>query len=321
MTKITQLNLMKTSFLAQRGIALITALLVVALATIIAVTMMMRQQLDLRRTENLIHSEQAYQYALGGEHWASLILLRDRQQNVVDHLQELWATTLPSLPIEGGYLQAQLEDLQSRFNLNNLLTKEGKMSAPDVAYFERLLSLLELPRNLGSAVVDWIDHDVEPQISEGAEDLAYLTKTPAYRTANQFFKSPSELRLVKGFDQENYNKLAPYITALPSRTLINVNTAPALILMALVSEEVSESDISSLLATRSEVFFKTTMDFSTHPALAGLKVKTELLSVNSDFFQLTLKSQVGRGHAQISSLLYRSSDQVKVISRHQGLQF
>jgi len=297
----------------------VTALLVVALATIVAVEMMTRQQLDIRRTENMINGDQAYQYALGGENWAVLILLRDRQHSSIDHLNEIWATELPPLPIEGGYLQAHLEDLQSRFNLNNLLTKEGKVNPKEVAYFERLLNLLELPPTLIPAIIDWIDSDHDPQIADGAEDDVYLAKNPAYRTANTLLNNPSELRSVSGFDPESYNKLAPYITTLPSPTLININTAPALILRAL-APEIKESDIASLIAEREQQFFKTKPEFLEHPAFAGLKLNDELISVASDFFLLTIKTQVGRGQAQLTSVLHRLSDKVNVISRNQGLQ-
>jgi len=96
-------------------------LLIVALATVTAVAMTTRQQFDIRRTANLLNSEQAYLYALGGEEWAKQILLRDAAKNKFDHTKELWALPLPPTFISGGNLQGHIEDLQSRFNLNNLV--------------------------------------------------------------------------------------------------------------------------------------------------------------------------------------------------------
>ena len=97
-----------------KGVALITALLIVALATITAVAITTRQQLDIHRTANIINGEQAYMYALGGEEWVKQILLDDN--NAIDSFQDNWAISMPALPITGGSIQGQVEDLQGRFS-------------------------------------------------------------------------------------------------------------------------------------------------------------------------------------------------------------
>ena len=125
------------------GVALITALLVVALATITAVAMLNQQQLEIRRTINVLNYDQATLYALGGETWAKRILLRDLQYSKIDSLQELWAIPLPATVVVGGSIQGQIQDLQRYFNLNNVI-KEGRVSSEDVAFFERLLITLDL---------------------------------------------------------------------------------------------------------------------------------------------------------------------------------
>jgi len=124
----------------QQGVALITALLVVALATIAAVAMTTRQQLDIHRTANIINGEQAYIYALGGESWIKQILLRDN--NKTDSIHDLWAMPMPPLAIPGGSVQGQVEDLQSRFNLNNLV-KEGQASPEDLPQSNTCLSYIK----------------------------------------------------------------------------------------------------------------------------------------------------------------------------------
>ncbi|MDY6992985.1 MAG: type II secretion system minor pseudopilin GspK, partial [Pseudomonadota bacterium] len=216
---------------AARGVALITALLVVALTTVLAVAMMTQQQLTIRRTMNLINRDQAYCYALGAEQWSQQLLLRDDPE--IDSLDEHWATPLPPLPIPGGSLQGQLEDLQARFNLNNLILSTPESLTAELKFFERLLSVLELPTSLAQVVLDWLDDDITPQVPHGAEDDRYLIKTPAYRAANGLFKSPSEIRLLAGIDAQKYEKLIPYISTLPTLTAININTAPLPILRAL----------------------------------------------------------------------------------------
>jgi len=297
----------------QKGIALITVLLIVALATFAAVAMTTRQQVDIRRTANVINGEQAYLYALGGESWVKRILLRDAKKSSIDSLNEVWATRLPALPIPGGSLQAQLEDLQSRFNLNNLV-KEDQASPKDIVLFERLLGVLDLSPELAQVVVDWIDSDQEIRYPNGAEDNAYLIKTPAYRTSNTLFSSPSEIRLLSGFDKESYQKLLPYISTLPIRTQINVNTAPLPILMAFV-KDLSETDARALIAARDEKPFESVQDFLSHDALAGLQVEAQKLSVSSAFFLFTAQVEIDRARAQLSSVLHRLPNKVKIVMR------
>ena len=304
------------SYAIQNGVALITALLIVALATIITVAMTTRQQIDIRRTANIINSEQAYMYALGAENWVRRILLRDAKSNKIDSFNDIWAIPIPPLPIVGGVVQGQIEDLQSRFNLNNLI-KEGQASAEDIIFFERLLAILELPPALAQVAVDWIDNDMEPQMPHGAEDNAYLTKTPAYRTSNTLFTNPTEMRLLAGIDNESYQKLLPYISTLPTYSPININTAPLEILMALV-KELSESDAQTLIADREKKPFQSIQDFLIHDALAGLEIKANNLSVSSDYFLLTAQVQIDKAQTQLNSILYRSSDKVEIIMRSQG---
>lgn len=300
----------------ENGVALITVLLVVAIATLTAVAMMTRQQLDIYRTANLLNTEQAYLYALGGESWAKRILWHDGKETQVDNLTEIWATPLPPLPILGGTLQGSLEDLQGRFNLNNLVT-EGKVSPEDVVRLERLLTALELSPGLAQVMVDWIDADLEPLIPNGAEDNAYLIRTPAYRTSNTLFNSPSEILLLAGMDQASYEKLSPYICTLPTRTLINVNTAPPLVLRVLASE-LSVEQTQKLVIERDKKPFQTVQDFLVLEALAGLQVEAKSITVTSDYFLLTVQVEIDRATAQLKSVLYRSPEKVTVVMRGRG---
>jgi general secretion pathway protein K len=115
----------------QAGVALITVLLIVFLASTAAVSLASVQQLTIRRSTLLLHREQARLYALGAEQWAVAVLKRDQQSNQdnVDDLSEPWANLPPSLPIEGGKISARIEDLQGRFNLNNLIKSASQLSS------------------------------------------------------------------------------------------------------------------------------------------------------------------------------------------------
>jgi general secretion pathway protein K len=302
----------------QQGVALIIALLVVSFATLLAVAMTTRLQLDIARTANIIQGDQAYLYTLAGESWAKRILFRDGKNTTIDSLNEVWATSLLPLPLPGGVIQVQLEDLQSRFNLNNLVNNDQPNWAA-ITVLQRLLTILDLPPELAAVVVDWIDSNNEPQLPNGAEENTYLAKTPAYRTANRPLRSPSELRLLAGFDTDSYRKLLPYVTTLLTPTLININTASLPILRAVVTD-LSEVNAQAIIATRQNQPFNSLPDFLVHEALAGLKVETNNLAVSSQYFLFTASVQIGRGKAQLSSILHRLPHTVQVIFRAQNTE-
>jgi len=293
----------------QHGVALITVMLIVALATITAVAMTTRQQFDIYRTANLINNDQAYLYALGGESWIKKILLRDSKK--VDNLQDIWATSIPALPVPGGYITGQTIDLQGKFNLNNLLQDDGKISSKDIIVLERLLNILELPISLAQIIVDWIDNNEEPLIN-GAEDNVYLMKNPAYRTANRLLFDPSEIRLL--VEIEEYYKLLPYISTLPTRTSININTTSDKILMALV-EGLAENEVIRLISEREQQPFSSIQNFVTHDILAGLKIHDENISVTSSYFLFAAEVKIAQGRAKLNSVLHRT-DQIKIIMRN-----
>jgi general secretion pathway protein K len=165
--------------------------------------------------------------------------------------------------------------------------------------------------------VDWIDDNLETGFPVGAEDDTYLLNKPAYRTSNTLLSSPSEIRLLADFDNDSYQKLLPYISTLPTRTLINVNTAPLPILMAL-AEGLNEADAITIIATRDKKPFESVQDFLAHDALTGLKVETESLSVVSAYFLLMTQVQIDRVQTKLSSVLYRLSNLVTVIMRVNG---
>ncbi|QKT03019.1 type II secretion system minor pseudopilin GspK [Ectothiorhodospiraceae bacterium 2226] len=300
----------------QRGVALITALLVVALATIAAVAMAARQHVDIRRSANVLMHDQAYQYAVAGEQWAAQILMRDRRDNDTDHLGEPWAQVLPPMPLDEGTLAGALEDLQGRFNLNNLLLESGEPSLPDVARFMRLLHVLELDDALVDTVLDWIDPNIEPTVPDGAEDTHYLGLEAPYRTPNQLMASVSELRLIKGVDAEVYQALAPYVTALPGRTAINVNTAPAPVIAALAPAGMSLPEAEALVEARDEEGYP---DLDTFLAqFPGQDVSTDGLSLATAHFLLRVEVRMGSARLNLYSVLQRHDQGVVTLARGQG---
>ena len=311
-----------------RGVALITALLVVALVTIIAVGMAARQQVDIRRAGNILDGDQAYLFTLGVESWAQGVLAQDfrdgQTKNIVsDTLNEDWATALPPIEVAGGKVAGKIEDLQGRFNLNNLWVNNA-VSPLDLLIFQRLLTHLHLDPDLAHAVIDWIDVNVD-QLPNGAEDLDYLDRKPSYRTANAAMVSASELALVKGYTPEIVKALEPYVTALPLRaaigtgspvllpTPINVNTAPAPVLAALV-DKLDAAGAARLLDVREGKGFAVINQFTD---IVG--AVTAPASVSSNHFLVTATGEAGRGQVQLHTLLYRDpTGKVQVLMRAIG---
>jgi general secretion pathway protein K len=214
-----------------RGVALIIALVVVALATVMATRIGAQSALDQRRAANLLAQEQAFQVALGAETWAIEVLRADYEHNNRQvTLDQPWATPLPPMPIDGGELTGRLEDLAGRFNVNNLVNADGTKNAFAFAWFQRLLTQLQLEPKWASLLLDWIDPDTIADGVDGAEDGVYTGFSPPYRPPNRPITSTSELLALPGFGIERYRLLAPYIAALPVATPLNVCTASGLVL-------------------------------------------------------------------------------------------
>lgn len=297
----------------QRGVALVTALLIVSLATVAAAAMATRLQVDMRRTANLLHGEQAYAYAIAAESWAIVELRRDAGESEHDALGEDWATALPPIAVEGGFVNGHIYDLQGRFNVNTLVTQDGKPADRQLAYYQRLLTVLGLEPELAPALLDWIDADINATFPDGAEDDVYLLAQPPYRAANRPLTSISELRLVQGYTPEVMAVLSPHVTALPGQTAINVNTATAAVLQAL-HEQLTESDVEALLTDRGEDGYTELDGFLASDALAGLQLEVEL-DVKSDWFSVLTDVTVGRGLARLESRVYRDKQSLQVVDR------
>lgn len=225
----------------QQGIAIITVMLIVALAAVTTTAMMSNQHLFIRRAASYQALEQAQALAVAGERFSAAILKRDFDsdgQSPVDSREDGWAISIPPLPIAGGTITGCIHDLNGQFNLNNLVDAQGKVDSNQLHILRRLLGELALPTETASAIADWIDSDDQPQ-DDGAEFEYYSALEAPYRAANRPMQSTSELRLVRGLNGTDtdsldaYNSLLPYVSALPRGTTININTAPPALLEAL----------------------------------------------------------------------------------------
>ena len=303
----------------QRGVAIITALLIVAIATTVSVTISTRLQLDVRRTGNMIGGDQAYLYTLAAESWSRRILRIDREESQIDHLGENWAIELPPLPVEGGYIQGKMTDLQSCLNLNNLLATNTDNSVSRVR-LERMLDNLGIDKGNTQAIIDWIDNDLQTTIPDGAEDVYYMNLERPYRSANAPLQSVSELRLIRGFeDPKVYNTVLPHVCAFGVSAPININTASEEVLRSL-ADNISDNDVEQIIERRTETAFNNINEFTGFNDLKKKIASTEGLSVDTEYFMLVTKSTIGQVTTIVYSIIHRSNDgKITVIARSQGV--
>lgn len=218
----------------QRGIALLVAVLLVALGTIVAAAVAYESAMTARRGTSTYAFDQAVLIGEGAEALAAYGLRQIAQSNSKEiYVGQGWDKPLGPLEVVPGVmLEASLEDLQGRFNINNLVTTYGVPDEVNVAAFTHLLELVGLEPKWTGYLVDWIDRNDQPSIPEGAEDSVYMGQTLPYRTANRYITSISELLALPEFGRDRYLALAPYITALPNGAKLNVCTASAVVLDA-----------------------------------------------------------------------------------------
>jgi len=304
----------------QRGVAIITALLIVTIATTVSITISTRLQLDVRRTGNLIAQDQAQLYLLAAEEWSQRILRQDKQDSTSDSLDEAWAIELPPIPVDGGSIQGRLTDLHACLNINTLVAGNA-IDATSKDRLSQLFSRLGVKGDLTQAIADWIDSDQETSNPNGAEDGYYLNLETPYRTANTPLHSVSELRLVKGFeDSKTYQLVEPYLCAFilnDGNISINVNTASAEVLQSL-SAEMTESMADDIIQRRNEEPFTDLKEFTSFGNLGTIIKDTEKLSTSSEYFLLRTQAIIGQANKVMYSVIYREeSGNTTIISRTQ----
>jgi len=292
----------------QRGAVVIVAMLIVALAATAASLLLQQQDMSIRQLEAARDYEQARWLLNGGAQWVRVILRADARTSTVDHGGELWATGLPPTDVEQGRLSGGITDQQGLFNLNNLV-RDGKSSGRDIAALKRLLHTIGLRVDLADAIADWIDVDSDLQSPEGAEDAYYLRLAAPYRAANQPMSGIEDLIRVRGCDAAVIARLRQFATALPRRTPVNVNTAPPEVLAAIV-EGLTLSEALVLASGRPAAYFRGRDDFRARLPRTGLNVNNEDISVDSQFFLVHGRANVGKADLRMQALLQRNGGAV-----------
>ena len=290
----------------QRGVALVTAMFVVAIVATLAAFLAVSQQVWLRQAQNLADLAQADGITRGAIELAGIALIEDAKlSNNIDTLAEKWNEPVV-LPVEGGFVTIQARDAQSRFNLNNLVSGGSGNRVADTterAVFDRLLLELGLDPSLTSALIDWLDDNSDVDPGGGAEDIEYASQPTPYRAANRALESIDELKSVKGFTPEVIDKLREHVIALPeSGRPINVNTAKLETIAAVMGKPTTA--LQSATSKDAVREFRTKQDFA--KLFPGAQPGN--YDVFTKYFIVNVRSTVGRITRSAEALVERSGN-------------
>lgn len=236
---------------SHQGSALLSALFIMTLVAIAATAMVLRLQQDIYRTRLIINNDKLYFASQAVIFWTMDELKQDKYQwNKADKKGRivLFPKKLRHI-YDNLVITGSLVDLQAKFNINNLTSKS------DTAIFNQLLKLLEVKTSKRRALIQAIQHWIRPyQPGKNRYQLTqqYIKQKPAYYPPHKPMASISELRLIHRVDQKLYNKLLPYVTALPEKTQININTAPKMLLMSL-GNGLSKKEAEDIMAKRKQL--------------------------------------------------------------------
>lgn len=298
----------------QRGIALLVAIVIFAIAATVAAAITYNKAMAARRAAATFTLEQALQAGMAAEALAGIVLNNNAGAQRTQTNQD-WAQPVGPLEIEGTgvWIQAQLEDLQGRFNLNSVVSWNPQLNDFDIdqhqyEIFQRLLEDNHIDQRYADLLVDWIDPDITPR-TQGGEDTLYLSQNPPYRPPNTFITHTSELLALPGFGAENFARIAPYITALPNDVKVNLCTASGIVLDATRNDPQNRTEFSLVdLPERREkdcypliTFFQAGTDPNVWP-----KVEPRV-SETSSWFRLRTHIRVGTAEFVLYSVLLRES--------------
>ena len=286
----------------QRGLALLLSMLIVVIATTLAVNILYEETFTIRKTAHITLNDRAALYAIGLEDWARIYLEQDREESNIDSLDEYWATGIPGLPIEGGYLTGFVEDEQARINLNSLVLSEIALTR-----FQRLCDNLDVDNRFIPALLDWIDADFDIRFPDGMEE-----NYQDYRVANRDMVDVSELLLVENVTPEIYDSLKPFITVLPGTATINVNTMSAEVFKTLAPD----LDVTAFLEAREDEPFDSIDEFVER---LQAPIPVDGLSVDTQYFRARGQVVQGEQSYALNSLIFRGDDgNTRVVSRTLG---
>jgi general secretion pathway protein K len=311
----------RESLAPQGGIAVITVLLALAIAVLISSEVIMRVYMGVKRSENQFNADQAWQYALGGEAFGRQLLAMDYEKNKqlkIDHLFEEWAMPAQTIAVEGGFIEVEIYDLQSRFNLNNLVNDQGQIVGEQLETFTLMLSRLGVNPSYAMLAAHWASY------ANDNESL-YGNKEWPYRAGDTQFGSVSELRLLRDMDMGDYLKIAPYVSALPASAVpININTAPEPVLAGMVKTEPGDR-LHAFIQQRSQQVdgLQSTGLFINQVIGNGAVIDKNAMSVDSNYFEIRVRTSYNGRRAYLVSSVFRDPDngEISLLGRDSSQRF
>jgi general secretion pathway protein K len=297
----------------QRGVAVITALLLTTLAITIVASLFWQQQVQVRSIENQRLQLQKQWVLRGALDWAALILREDAKHSSADTLDEPWAVPLAdtrldqyvendrgSDDVSDATLSGGISDAQARYNLTNL-SSNGIINHSEVAAFARLLGNVKLNPALALATAEAMS---ATQVSGNT--------SPSTAQPLGLFVHMDDLLAVPGFTAPMLGYLKDFVIFLPRTTPINVNTAPAEVLAARI-EGMSISEASSLVAGRDTANFRNLADFTNRLQGKSYSAPANEVSVTTNYFLVDGNVRMSRAGLKIQSLIERNAANTRLV--------
>jgi general secretion pathway protein K len=287
----------------QRGAAVVTAMLVVALGVLLVSGALHRQNVLTRQVENEVAAAQTRWLLVGAIDWVRVILREDAHSSGADHLAEPWAVPLQQTRLDNdgddpAWLSGAVEDAQARFNLRNVSGPTG-LAPGEVAVLERLMAMVGTDRALAERLALRVDAAVS--VRHAPEDGVVVA--PA---------TIEELPVDDPAERQALLRLRPFITLLPAPTPVNVNTASAEVLAARF-ENLSLADARRIVASRERVYFRDVNDLLTR--VPGVRPAGSMgqIAFGTQHFVVRGRVEFRRARLQALVLLKREGGRVSVI--------
>jgi general secretion pathway protein K len=311
----------------QRGVALLATLILTLAVTIILGNIFYRHQIEVSQAAGSLHSDQAILLAISAESWARDLLSSENDNLKTDHFEEDWAQAIPFLPVDGGSVAGCIVDLQSRFNLNSLSSYtvsplQREMDGTNMGHartWESLLQSLDyaVDGSRVAVIIDWLDKDDSAINPSGAERSEYSIYDPPRFPHNNMISDVGELAAMEGYSLRDVQLLAPWITALPALTPININTASEQMLLALGGDmgvEFVELVVSGRPYSQLTEFYGLLNQYlMIGEPQVQLRWPAKLVDVKTTFFQLNIEVILGQSRLQVKSIMKRSGRGAPVV--------
>ncbi len=310
----------------ERGAALLSVLLLVAVMAVLAAVMLDRLNLATRLAGNAQGMMRARLAATSAESiaLARLKALVDAQGDRTVDPDGLLGREVP-LTVAGAAISARIDDAGNCFNVNSLVQQDidGNLSLRIAALDQvrALMAQVGVEQNeaarLSDAMADWIDSDSVP-LTNGAEDEIYRALPQPYRTANRLVVDLTELRAVRGMTAPLYQRLRPWLCALPAAELspIQLNTlrmdqAPLLAMLA--PDVLTAPRARGLIASRPAQGWASAAD-----AMRGLGAVPAQATVRSRWFLLTQTVRVDSAGLEEQALIDTGVSPARIAFRSWG---